>query len=507
MKKIIVIVVVLLAAGGGAYAIRGRADKAAPAVTPTGKVERTGLRQVVASTGKVVSNLDVDIKCKASGEIVLLPFEVSDGVKKGDLLLQLDPVDEERAVRQSQAALNSSQARRQIAEVNLAVAKMALATDTDRAKVALDAMQARAKDSRVKAERAKDLLAKKLCSQEECETAETTAVQADADARAAEVRIREMETAKEALKQMEQQVRLAESQVESDAISLDLAKQRLADTKVPAPIEGVVTASNVQIGQIISSGISNIGGGTTALTLSDLSRIFVLASVDESDIGRVKVGQDVAITVDAHPGKKFNGKVVRIATMGTVANNVVTFEVKIEVQPGEGSGAQPKTPTTGEARTPRDRPHRTERGVDVPPASNTGVSPANTDGNDRPRGQEAPATHRQDARAASERGNKSLLKPMMTANVEIVLAERDDVLTVPSEAVVRKAGKNTVTVMDGAAPREVDVEVGLNDGTRTEILSGLAEGQTVQLFKADSKWQQQQQRPITPGRMMGGRRG
>jgi HlyD family secretion protein len=92
-----------------------------------------------------------------------------------------------------------------------------------------------------------------------------------------------------------------------------------------------VASRPVQIGQIIASGVSNVGGGTTFLTLSDLSRIFVVAAVDESDIGKVALGQAVTVTVDAFPLKEFKGTVVRIAAKGVNLSNVVTFEVKIEV--------------------------------------------------------------------------------------------------------------------------------------------------------------------------------
>jgi HlyD family secretion protein len=105
----------------------------------------------------------------------------------------------------------------------------------------------------------------------------------------------------------------------------------LKDTSVKSPITGVVAARNVQIGTIISSGVTNVGGGTTVLTLSDLSRIFILAAVDESDVGKVALKQKVIVTADAFPGTTFKGEVVRIATKGVNVSNVVTFEVKIEV--------------------------------------------------------------------------------------------------------------------------------------------------------------------------------
>src|SRR5436853_6472512 len=88
-----------------------------------------------------------------------------------------------------------------------------------------------------------------------------------------------------------QDVELAKAQLESDKISLAQAEQTLADTKVISPMDGVVAALSVQKGMIIASAITNVGGGSTALTLADLSRVFVLASVDESDIGKVKIDQ------------------------------------------------------------------------------------------------------------------------------------------------------------------------------------------------------------------------
>ena len=129
-----------------------------------------------------------------------------------------------------------------------------------------------------------------------------------------------------------QDVRLSMAQIETDKIDFSLAEQRLKDTKVFSPINGVVSERNVQSGQIISSGISNVGGGTLVMVLSDLTRLFILASVDESDIGKVKLGQKVVITADSFPGKRFFGKIERIATKGVNISNVVTFEVKIEVQ-------------------------------------------------------------------------------------------------------------------------------------------------------------------------------
>ncbi len=422
-KKIVIpVVAVLVTVGAGsAWVSFGRGDSDEAISQPvTTAVMRGDVRLAVACTGRVVANLDVDIKCKASGEITRLPFDVSDEVKKGDLLLELDPVDEQRVLNQAEVKLAASEARLVIAQQNLAIAESDLATARRRAEASLQSARARATDTRAKADRMKQLLAKELCSQEEADTAETSAVQAAADLIAAQVAMDELKTQEEALELQRQDIVLAQTQVDSDTVALTQARDRLADTKVVSPIDGVVVARNVQVGQIIASGVSNVGGGTTVLTLSDLSHLYVLASVDESDIGKVAVGQEAIVTADAFPGKTFSGKVVRIATRGLMESNVVTFEVKIEV-------------------TGKDRP---------------------------------------------------LLKPEMTANVEIVAAERFDVLTAPAEAVIRKGRQRFATVVKGGRHEERAVEVGISDGLTTEIVSGLAEGETVVVHGggADSRW-------------------
>jgi HlyD family secretion protein len=427
MKKIIVLVVVVAVAAGGVYywKYRQAALENSAAEVTTAKVKRGPIVQAVSTTGRVVANLDVEIKCKASGQIVSLPFDVSDPVKKGDLLLELDPVDEQRAERQSEVALSASEARLAQAKQNLEIAQRNLATEKKRAQAALDAAQARQQDASAKCERLAQLLDKKLASQEEFETAKTSLAQAAADLENSRVRMEELETQEAALELKRQDVSLAEAEVESDKIALSIAQQRLRDTQVYAPIDGVVAIRNVQIGQIISSGISNVGGGTTVMVLSDLSRIFALATVDESDIGAVKLGQNVRVTVDAFPRIRFEGEVKRISTRGVSASSVVTFEVKIEVL-GDG---------------------------------------------------------------------KTLLKPEMTANVEITIAEERNALQIPADAVFRKEGKSKVLVNkpDGTSEERV-VEVGITDGASTQILKGLDEGDTVTIKKnaAESRWSSSQ---------------
>ena len=444
MKKFLFLVILAGALGGGAYYWRyknGDPKSDAPRIIKA-KAERGPIILDVATNGRVVANLDVDIKCKASGRVITLPHDVSDHVTSGTLLFELDPVDETRNVTQARVGLRSSNARLKQSEQSLKVAEMTLATDMQRAEVSLKSAERKAEDARLKADRMEKLLEKKLASQEECESAETGAVQAGADLDAAKVRLKELETSKRSLELKRQDVELAKAEVESDSIALSISLQRLADTKVAAPLDGVISTRNVQIGQIIASGVSNVGGGTTVLSMSDLSRVFVLASVDESDIGRVAVGQTATIIADSFAGVTFKGEVIRIATKGVAVSQVVTFEVKIEVTSD----------------------------------------------------------------------NKSMLKPEMTTNVTITAQEKEDALLIPTEAVMRRGGRQTVMVEKDDGTTEVrPVDTGINDGFRIEITKGLADGETVIARRGEvqSRWRGGQGGPGGPGgaqrmMMMGG---
>ncbi len=289
----------------------------------------------------------------------------------------------------------------------------------------------------------------------------------------------------------------AEAQADACRIALADAEQQRSYTRVVSPMDGVVSALNVQKGTIIASGINNVGGGTTVMTLSDLSRIFVVASVDESDIGKVAVGQPVTVTADAFPGKRFDGRVVQLAVRGVNSSNVVTFDVKIEVLDG-GQGASAGAGEHGSRREGGPDP----RGASRHPGSPDSGSAAEG----RRRAGESGGAEAPSGAGASP---KSLLKPEMTANVEIVAAERTGVLTVPAEAVARQGGRHVVEVVRAGGARETrDVEVGISDGLKTEVKSGLSEGEAVVLKKnaADSRWKAEQGGPRPPMMMGGGRR-
>ncbi len=333
MKKLIWILPLLALVAVGVW-LRGRKTEKQPEAAAQGetvKVSRGDLLVKVEATGQVVSNRDVDIKSKASGEIVHLPFEAGDRVRHGQLLIELDPANEERRVQQAQNALSVSLARAEKARKDLEVAKAELRVERDKAAQAVSSAQVALSDAQAKAQRVDQLYHQEFASIEQWETARTTVSQSAITLQNTRLRIRELATQEQALALKRLEIKTAEAQVQADRLSLDDTLERLAETRLFAPMSGVITVLPVQEGQIVASGISNVGGGTTVMTLSDISRIFINAQVDESQVARVRPGMSVLITADAYADREFRGKVSRVAPKGVVVQNVVTFEVKIEV--------------------------------------------------------------------------------------------------------------------------------------------------------------------------------
>jgi HlyD family secretion protein len=421
-------VVLLAALGGGAYFWHvSRGEEQVPQNAPqVVSAEHGPLRVFIESTGTVEPEREVEIKCEASGEIIKLPVEVSDVVKKGDLLVQLDPQDEELEVKRAQVAALVAKSKLDQAKLTLKIAQQDLANERRRSTAALASAEVQAQETEAQLERSEQLYAKKMTSQQALQAARTTHAQAAAGLEAAKISLKDLETRELQIESLRQDIRIAEQNVVTSEIDLDDARERLRETTVQSSMDGVVTARDVQVGQIISSGTSNVSGGTTVLYLADMSRMYVLVSVDESDIGQVRTGQVALVTVDAFPQKAFRGTVVRVAAKGISSSNVVTFDVKVEVTSRE----------------------------------------------------------------------KSLLKPGMTANVQILVVDKKDVLRVPSAAIQQTSKHCSATVLNPeGSTSSREITLGATDGDWTEILSGLNEGdQVVITNKNQSLWRSGGQR-------------
>jgi HlyD family secretion protein len=472
MKYVVGLVLLLAVVGGVIFWYVREAKGASEVPPPSAKVERGDLRVFVEATGSVASNNDVDIKCRASGEVQYLPYDISDDVPQGAIVMKLDTTDQDRALAQADAQLAYDKARLEEAKLAWEVAKLNLQTTRQRAEATLASTEAKAADNVAKRDRTQALFEAKLTSKEDLETAQTAALQSAAEVQLAKAAVAELDQQKLQVDSKFQDIELVKQQMAQDQAKRDVAYNAVTYCEVKAPeIKNLagekvadakwrVSALTVKIGTLVQSGTSNVSGGTSVMTLSDLSHIYVMATVDESDIGQVEKGQFVDITSDSFKGVKFEGKVVRIATKGVSTSNVVTFEVKIEV-----------------------------------------TSP-----------------------------NRMLLKPMMTTNVDIISNEKKNVLLLPMNAVSRrhagpenttmasteevtddsasetpttpKAGKRgkhggehrpqvasttpgTVTVLKPDGTKETrDVLIGMDDEVHYEIIKGVEEGETVLLNKA-----------------------
>jgi HlyD family secretion protein len=211
----------------------------------------------------------IEIKSKASGQIEELPVEEGDLIQEGELIARLDQKDERAEVAQAQE-------------------------DRDIAKAELEQAQ-RMFDRR------DQLFQDNLISEEERD-------------------------------QIDLSLAVARGILVQANTLLDRAKERLSESIVRAPIDGVILQKYVEKDQIIASGVSNVGGGTPIVDIADMSSVHIEAGIDEIDIGKVQIGQYATVVAEAYPQFPFNGEVVRISPEAIIEQNVTLFEIIIEVE-------------------------------------------------------------------------------------------------------------------------------------------------------------------------------
>jgi HlyD family secretion protein len=269
-----VLIAVVVVAIAGTFWLRGKKE-GAPAASELAfeAVGRRTLVVTIEATGTVEPINLVEVKSKASGQIVRMPVEVGSIVRPGDLLVQIDTVDVMNDFRQASAALVAARVQ---AEVAAAQKK-----------------------------RAEELYAAQTMTAQERESALLT----DANAQSSLVRA---------------------------GTDLENARLRLQDATVRAPIAGTVLEKPVAVGQMIASATSSVSGGTTILKMADLRRIRVRALVPESDIGGVRAGMPAAISVDAYPNRRFEGRVEKVEPQAVVQQSVTMFPVLLSIDNEEG---------------------------------------------------------------------------------------------------------------------------------------------------------------------------
>lgn len=252
------------------------ACKKAPTTAPTISTVVVDRRTIVVdaqATGAVEPINVIEVKSKASGQIVKIPVETGTQVRAGDLLVQVDTRDVKNQYDQAMADLRSAQANLEVSEANK--------------------------------KRSDDLFKTRIITTPEYEAAQLQLTQ-------------------------------AQGAIVRATTNVDLAKQRLEDATVIAPVNGTIIDKPVSLGQVIASATGSVTGGTTLLKMADLTKVRMRALVNETDIGSVKAGQSARVTVDAYPDRPFQGSVEKIEPQAVVQQSVTMFPVIISLDNREG---------------------------------------------------------------------------------------------------------------------------------------------------------------------------
>ena len=246
----LVVILMLVGLGALAYTRRGAAGpkELDPSLITT--VKRSDLAIEVLETGKVQPREKVEIKSKVAGQVLKVFVDAGDSVKKGQLLLQLDPVDYERQVSRTEA--------------DVAAAKNAL----EFSQLSLQRRQTGLKERGV--------------------------AQMDVDTAAADVRAKQVA-------------------VQTATVSFNAASDQLHYTHIVAPMNGTVTERGIQPGEVVTPGVQASFDGKSLLTISDLSTLLVKVDLNQIDVAKVKLGQKVTVTLDALPGKTYEATITKIA--------------------------------------------------------------------------------------------------------------------------------------------------------------------------------------------------
>jgi HlyD family secretion protein len=379
---------VLLIAGGLIAATHG-GTKIEPSKLQ--KVEKGDLAKSVVATGKVTPITKVEVKSKASGIVKKLLVEAGDKVRKGQLLAQLDKVEIEAQVEQSRAAVDSAEASLTSSEADYERAKVdAEGPDVPLLKRAYERATGMAKEGVV-----------------------STSALEDAQ-KNYELALNKQNVSKAQATVLKAKIAQSRGQLGQDRANLKQLEEQLSYTDVQSPIDGVVLSRDVEMGDAVSSILVLGSSATLVMTLGDISSVYVKGKVDESDIGKVYLGQPARIKVESFKDKTFNGVVTKISPMGVEKDNVTTFEVRVSINNPGGE-----------------------------------------------------------------------LKAEMTANAEIILEEHKNVLQIPEGSIIYdKDKKASVEVPDTSAKdgkKKVAVNIGISNGAKTELLSGLKEGDEVVL--------------------------
>jgi HlyD family secretion protein len=455
------------------------------------RVERGNLRNTVTATGALQAVTTVQVGSQASGTIAALYADFNSVVKKGQVVAQLDPsvakaqVDQQRAnLAQAQASLANARAAvvNSRAGVSDAQARNLAARSTVQnnqagvsgAEANVAVLKAQQDDAMSLLKQQESLLKAGVISQRDYEVSQTAYRTAEARYNQAVAQLNQaklteqsaassgvaqgqaaVEQSQAQVQQAQAQVQQAAAQVQQAQAALSLAEVNLSHTTITSPIDGVVVSRDVNVGQTVAASLS----APTLFTIAnDLTQMQVIANIDQADIGLVEQAKSVRFSVDAFPGREFDGKIAEMRLNPVNVQNVVTYNVVINVdnpeqklKPGMTANL---TITIDERNNVLKVPNSALRFT--PPDANR----PNREGGQQGQGQQR-RRQQQDGNAAQGEGGQNRFAP---ASAPVLPGQIRGVW------VLGQDGK----------PERRRITVGLSDGSATEVVDGdLREGEMV----------------------------
>lgn len=457
----------------------------------TAKVERGNLRNTVTATGTLQAVTTVQVGSQASGTISALYADYNSVVKKGQVVAQLDPAVSKAQVEQAKANLQQAQASLAQAKAGVANSRAGVSDAQARAQAAsstaqnnqagvvaaqanLAVLKAQQDDALSLLKQQEALVKGGVIAQRDLETAQTAyrTAQARYEQGVAQVNQAQLSQQMSAssgiaqsqaqvqqsqaqVGQTQAQVQAAEAQVQQASAALQLAEVNLAHTTITSPIDGVVVSRDVNVGQTVAASLS----APTLFTIAnDLTKMQVIANIDQADIGLVENAKSVKFTVDAFPGKDFDGKIEQMRLNPQNVQNVVTYNVVIDVdnpeqklKPGMTANL---TVTIDERNNVLKVPNAALRFM---PQDTTSQRTGAANGNWQGRRQQTGAAD------LSAKGN----------GADVQFARATDPVLAGQTRMVWVLGQ------DGT-PQRRRIKIGLTDGASTEVVEGnLVEGEMV----------------------------
>ena len=325
--------IVLIAAMAGAAFLYMRGSGSVQYLTA--KVDRGDIDATVATTGNCNAVITVQVGSQVSGNIIALYADFNTQVKQGQLVARIDPAPFQAAVDQATGSLSAVKAAEVTAEASFNKAQADLATaiaNVASQKANVVRAQSAVDLARLESERRKVLVKEGSTSQEDADTAQANYDQAVASlvaAQAAETASEEMQnSAKAGVTVAQTQVDQARAVVHQDEAVLKQAQLNLDHTEIRAPVDGTVVSRNMDVGQTVAA---TFQAPTIFLIAQDLKKMQVDTNVDEADVGPLRLGQTANFTVDAYPGQVFSGKVWQIREAPINVQNVITYDVVVQV--------------------------------------------------------------------------------------------------------------------------------------------------------------------------------